>query len=218
MPRAGLDSATVVRAAAELADEIGLEAISFTALAARLGVRGPSLYHHVAGPAALRREIAILAFRELADRLARATIGKAQDDAVYALAEAFREYVRAHPGRYAATVPAPPPEDRELTRASREVLRVVLAVLSGYGISGPETVHATRQLRAALHGFATLESAGAFGAPIDFDESFRRLVTTVIDGALRPAADSGSRPERAQWRSLPAPSPDKAPPDRTPVT
>jgi AcrR family transcriptional regulator len=215
MPRAGLDSATVVRAAAELADEIGLEAISFTALAARLGVRGPSLYHHVSGPAALRRQIAVLAFSELADRLSRATIGKAQDDAVFALAEAFREYVRTHPGRYAATVPAPPAEDRELTRASREVLRVVLAVLSGYGISGSEAVHATRQLRAALHGFASLESAGAFGAPIDFDESFRRLIATVIDGALRPSAASNSRLERTQWRRLPAPSPDQTSTDRT---
>ncbi|MCS6801189.1 MAG: WHG domain-containing protein [Chloroflexota bacterium] len=192
MPRARLDTATVIRAAAELADERGLDGVSFTALAARLGVRGPSLYHHVAGPAALRRAIASLAFTELADRLSRATIGKARDEAVYALAEAFRDYVRAHPGRYAATVPAPPPEDRELARASREVLRVVLAVLAGYGISGPDAVHATRQLRAAMHGFATLESAGAFGAPIDFDESFRRLIATVIAGALRPAAGSSS--------------------------
>ena len=48
MPRAGLNTDRVVAAAAELADEVGLDQLTLAALAARLGVRQPSLYKHVA--------------------------------------------------------------------------------------------------------------------------------------------------------------------------
>ncbi len=58
-PRVGLDLATVVRHAAELADAHGLEALSMAQVAARLGVRTPALYHYLPGLAGLRRELAM---------------------------------------------------------------------------------------------------------------------------------------------------------------
>jgi len=64
MPRAGLDSETVVSAAAALADDEGLEAVTLARVAAQLGVRSPSLYVHVDGLPDLRRRIAALAARE----------------------------------------------------------------------------------------------------------------------------------------------------------
>ena len=54
MPRAGLSTASVIEAAADLADEIGYDALTLTALATRLGVAVPSLYKHVSGLEALR--------------------------------------------------------------------------------------------------------------------------------------------------------------------
>jgi hypothetical protein len=62
---------------------------------------------------------------------------------------------------------------------------VMLAVLRGYGLEGDEAVHATRIVRAALHGFAALETGAGFGMPLDLDETFERLVT-VLDRGLRP--------------------------------
>ncbi|MEV1143797.1 TetR family transcriptional regulator, partial [Micromonospora sp. NPDC049799] len=53
MPRAGLTPQTVVRAAADLADEVGLDRLTLAAVAARLGVALPSLYKHVRGADAL---------------------------------------------------------------------------------------------------------------------------------------------------------------------
>src|SRR5262249_53912537 len=58
MPRAGLDSESVVAAAAAMADEDGLEAVTLTRLAGRLGVRTPSLYAHVRGLDDLRGRLA----------------------------------------------------------------------------------------------------------------------------------------------------------------
>ena len=55
-----------MEAAAALADEGGAgEELSLARLAERLGVRKPSLYNHVEGLSGLRRELALMALREL---------------------------------------------------------------------------------------------------------------------------------------------------------
>ena len=47
MPRAGLSTAAVVAAAAEIADSEGLDRLTLARIAATAGVRTPSLYNHV---------------------------------------------------------------------------------------------------------------------------------------------------------------------------
>src|SRR3954469_10643694 len=103
-PKAGLDHNAVVQAAAALADIAGLGQLTLADLAARLGVRTPSLYNHVAGLPGLRRDLALLGTRELSMRLSRAAIGKSGDAAVQSVCQAYRAFVNEHPGLYAATV------------------------------------------------------------------------------------------------------------------
>ncbi len=52
----GIDRARVVEVAAELADANGLDQLTLAQVAARLGVRLPSLYNHVDGLPGLRHE------------------------------------------------------------------------------------------------------------------------------------------------------------------
>ena len=59
----------------------------------------------------------------------------------------------------------------------------MLAVLRGYGLDEDGTVHATRAVRSALHGFVSLEAAGGFGLPQDVDASYDRLVD-LLDAGL----------------------------------
>ncbi len=190
VPRAGLNRTVVVEAAGALADERGLEDLSLADLAGRLGVRKPSLYNHVAGIGDLRRGLALAGLRELGRSLSRAAAGKAGDDGLFALAEAYRSFVKQRPGLYAATVRSyrlSYPDDVELGAAEREALEPVLAVLASCGISdGEEAIHAARGLRSVAHGFATLEEAGGFGMSADQNESFRRLVRAFAHG-LRSA-------------------------------
>jgi len=61
--RVGLDRVGVIKAAAALSDAAGGREVSLVELAAQLGVRTPSLYHHVAGQDGLRRELALLGLR-----------------------------------------------------------------------------------------------------------------------------------------------------------
>jgi len=186
MPRAGLTPSIVVARGADLADEIGFDRLTLAALASRLGVAVPSLYKHVGGLDALRRGIAILALGELGDAMSGALAGTADSPdssaQVRALADAYRAYAAAHPGRYAATLRAAPPADAEHGAAGDAILRIVFAVLATRGLAGEDAVDATRALRAALHGFVALEAAGGFGLPQDVGRSFERLVEGLDRG------------------------------------
>lgn len=192
-PRAGLDRTVVVRAAAALADEEGFEDLSLARLADRLGVRKPSLYNHVAGLEGVKRELVLLGLRELGRALSQAAVGVSGEAAIFALGQAYRVFVKEHPGLYAATVRSYriyAPEDPELAAAEGEAVATVLTVLASYGVRGEGAIHAARGLRAVAHGFATLEAAGGFGMPEDVDESFQRLLRAFVAG-LRISEDEG---------------------------
>jgi len=188
VPRAGLTPVRVVAEAEVVADAVGLDRLTLAAVAGRLGVRIPSLYKHVDGIDGLRREIAVRAKTELGQAMARAAVGKAREDALTALAHAYRRWAKAYPGRYAATIRAPAPGDVDDEAASATAVQVVYDVLAGFGLSGADAVDATRALRATLHGFVALESAGGFGLPVDVDRSFDR----VVDGLVTAMSHWGS--------------------------
>jgi AcrR family transcriptional regulator len=186
MPRAGLDTDVVVGAAAKLADAEGLEAVTLSALAATLGVRPPSLYAHVDGLEDLRRRLGARGARELAAQLSRAAAGRAGSDALAAVAHAYLDYGREHPGSYAAAQRARELQhDPKAAAAAREVTEVVLAVLRGYGLEGDDAVHAARAVRVALHGFVSLEADGGFAIALSLEETFERLLEMLDRGLTR---------------------------------
>ncbi|SCG54367.1 TetR/AcrR family transcriptional regulator [Micromonospora inositola] len=184
MPRAGLTPQTVVREAARLADEVGYDRLTLAALAGRLGVALPSLYKHVKGADALNQKLAALATGEIAAELTSAAAGRAGGDALRAVANAYREYARRHPGRYPATQRVPDPADPDHVADAERAVGAIYAILRGYGLSGDAAVDATRMFRAAVHGFITLEAAGGFGLPRDIDRSFDQMVAG-LDTACR---------------------------------
>jgi AcrR family transcriptional regulator len=181
VPRQGLTTARVTATAADLADEVGLEQLTLAALAKHFGVATPSLYTHVRSQADLRTRVALLALTETADLVAAALAGVSRRAALAAVGGVWRAYAVACPGRYAATRL---PLDAETAAASAgprhaDLLR---AALRGYRLSDADEIHAVRFLGATFHGYAALDSAGAFGhgavhAPVS-DESWDR----VLDG------------------------------------
>ncbi len=188
-PRVGLDRDQVFKAAAALVDAKGPDGLSLKALAAKLGIRTPSLYNYVAGLPGLQRELALMGIRMLGTRLTRAGVGKTADEAVVALADAFRAFIKDHPGLYALTLRASRnrrPIDKEMGAAEGEVVAILTVVLSSYGLKDEDALHAARAMRSIVHGFATLELAGGFGLPLNLDESFRRLVQMFVRGLRSP--------------------------------
>ncbi|MEV6879374.1 WHG domain-containing protein [Amycolatopsis sp. NPDC051128] len=181
-PRAGLTTEAVVALALEIVDESGPEALTLAKIAERAGVAAPSLYKHVKGLADLRRLIDLRVVREMTETLRTAATGREGADAVAALADAYRAYLRRHPRRTQALATAPDRGDAELSTATHAVAEVAFAVLRPFGFDHAQAVHATRCLRAAVHGFAELEASGGFGRPEDVGQSFEVLKTMLVQG------------------------------------
>ena len=183
MPRAGLDKETVVEAAAALLNTEGAEALTLNRLAQELGVKTPSLYNHVEGLPGLYRELALLNARTLGERFTQAAIGQSGPAALIAVAQAYRAYIKESPGVYLASLRSSgtqQPVDAELSAAEEQSLRVTVAVVASFGLTGEDALHAVRGLRSLVHGFATLEIAGGFGLPLSLEESFDRLLQMFV--------------------------------------
>lgn len=185
MPRAGLDQASVVAAGAALADEVGFDKLTMGLLAERLGVRTPSLYKHVANQEDLNRRIAVLATSQAADAVGKAVQGYSGRDALAAGAHAYRDFILAHPGRYASamgvTVQGP---DDPLALEGQRLMNTFRAILRSYDVPAEESDHALRALRSVMHGFATIQAQNGFQWATDIDESFEWLID-FVDRGLR---------------------------------
>ena len=181
-PRAGLTTEAVVDLALAVVDEAGPAALTLAKVAERAGVAAPSLYKHVGGLADLRRLIDLRVVREMTEVLRTSATGRSGPEAVAALADAYRAYLRRHPHRTGALATDPDRGDQELAKATHAVAEVAFAVLRPFGFDQERAVHATRCIRAAVHGFAGLEASGGFGRPEDVDQSFEVLKTMLVEG------------------------------------
>ncbi|MGR6974639.1 TetR/AcrR family transcriptional regulator [Streptomyces cynarae] len=194
MARAGLTTERLVRAGAELADEVGFDQVTVSALARRFDVKVASLYSHLKSSHDLRTRIALLALEELADRAAEALAGRAGRDALTAFANVYRDYAREHPGRYAAARFRLAPETAAVSAGGRHA-QMTRAILRGYDLTEPDQTHAVRLLGSVFHGYVSLEAAGGFShsAP-DSQESWTWILDR-LDALLRNwPANADTRP------------------------
>ena len=144
MPRRGLDTPQVVDEAARIADAEGLEAVTLARVANGLGVRAPSLYNHVDGRSGLIRLLSMGGLEQLADAIRDAAVGRAGEDALRAIAHAYRRYAVEHPGLYATTVRAPDPDDAE--RLAAAAGRWASSLTSSARGASPATTPCTRSV------------------------------------------------------------------------
>ncbi|MEU8956463.1 WHG domain-containing protein [Streptomyces sp. NPDC048518] len=184
MVRVGLTTERLVRAGAELADEVGFDQVTVSALARRFDVKVASLYSHVKNSQDLKTGIALLALAELADRGSEALAGRAGKDALAALANVYRDYAREHPGRYAAAQMRLTPEAAAASAGGRHA-EMTRAILRGYDLAEPDQTHAVRLLGSVFHGYVSLEMGGGFShsAP-DSQETWTRVID-ALDALLR---------------------------------
>mgnify|MGYP001014224145 CR=1 FL=1 len=97
-----------------------------------------------------------------------------------AMANAYRAYVKAHPGLYSCTLRASQDNEPESRLADEEAVGIALKVLAHYNLHDEMAIHMVRGFRSLVHGFASLEMGGGFGMPLSLDESFRLLIQGYI--------------------------------------
>ncbi|MFJ8717666.1 TetR/AcrR family transcriptional regulator [Streptomyces violaceus] len=184
MGRVGLTPERLTEAGAELADEVGFDEVTVSAIARRFDVKVASLYSHVKNSQDLRTRIALLALAELADRASDALAGRAGKDALAALANVYRDYAREHPGRWAAAQLRLDPRTAAASAGVRHA-QMTRALLRGYDLTEPDQTHAVRLLGSVFHGYVSLELGGGFShsAP-GTDVTWARIID-ALDTLLR---------------------------------
>jgi AcrR family transcriptional regulator len=180
-----LDTAAVVRAAGEIADQVGLDQLTLALVAQKLNIRVPSLYNHVDGLAGLRQALALAGAQQCIDSLRKATVGKAGREALLSFMLAYRAFAQEHPGLYAISVAAPRVEASALYAVAQELLELMGILLAPYQLDQEQAYHCMRGIRSFIHGFVMLEAAGGFGMPISLDQSFQVMAEVFIDGIER---------------------------------
>lgn len=184
MARAGLTAERLTRAGAELADEVGFEQVTVSEIARRFDVKVASLYSHLKNSHDLRTRIALLALEELADRCAAALAGRAGKDALTAFADVYRDYARAHPGRYAATQFRLDPQTAASSAGVRHA-QMTRAILRGYDLGEPDQTHAVRLIGSVFHGYVSLEMAGGFSHSAPYSQESWSRSLDALDALLR---------------------------------
>ena len=189
----GLTPDRVVAAAVELADKKGLGELTLADLAERLGVRVPSLYKHIDGLDDLRLLIAHVGMTNLASVLSRAADGRQGRDALVSIAQAYRRFARVHPGQYQALIRPPVAGDKHSEQAQK-VVDLLTRVVGDYKLGAEDSVHAVRSIRAALHGFVSLEAVDGYGRSATVEASFYSMIAMIdraLGGWTQPGKSSG---------------------------
>jgi len=183
--RAGISREALVQQAADLADREGVAAVTLARLAAMNDVRTPTVSHHVGSLSQLRSDLALMAVVELTEAVREAGAGRRGAEAVRSMYRAYRSFVHAYPGRYGASVEAPDPKDARRLAAAGRLSELLMEVFAQIGLSGEDAIRAARLLRAAVHGYATLELNAAWQTPLDDDATFNWLLDVIIAGLTR---------------------------------
>lgn len=182
-PRLSRDS--IVNAALTFLDREGWDALTINALATQLGTKGPSLYNHVDSLEDLRRTVRMRVVGDIIGMLTNVAEGRTRDDAVTAMASAYRSYAHHHPGRYSAFTRMPlGGDDPEFTEATRAAAAPVIEVLASYELEGENAFYAALEFWSAMHGFVLLEMTGAMNG-IDTDAVYSDMVMRLASGMER---------------------------------
>lgn len=180
--KAGLGRESVISAAAKIANEQGLEALSMKRLAAQLGVQPPSLYNHIGSLAELKRELMLSGWRELEQRMLRSAAGIGGWEAFRAMCREFYRFAVGNCGVFNAMLWYNKYSDSEAMAATGELFTYFYRTMAGLNISRDTSEHLMRTIRGFLEGFALLVNNGAFGHSASIDESFELSLEVLIAG------------------------------------
>ncbi|MGG1347621.1 WHG domain-containing protein [Bacillus subtilis] len=182
-PRIGLTQKMIVDAAAEIADQEGVNGVSLAALSKKMNVRPPSLYNHINGLQAIRTELAVSGLTKLYEQMAASVAEQKGDAAMFSLAHAYVDFAVENPGYYEASLLKVQDERAEI--AAEQIVRLVSKLLIESGYANEKTaIHATRGLRSLLHGFTALIAKEAFEREEEISESLSFSIRTFLSGLL----------------------------------
>lgn len=180
--RKGLSKEKIVEAAIELLEENGYEDFSVHKLAEKLDVKAASLYNHIRSIDEINFEMGLKTASELVKVQLAAMEGKSRQEAVLALALAFREFVFSHPESFKMIMVLPGTYPTRSRNYRLQIQEPIMEALKLYQISEDQRAHWYRILRSTMHGFVFYELTAwnythFIGDPL---ESYRMAINNII--------------------------------------
>lgn len=154
----------ILEVAATLLEQEGPDALTMREVAARMGIRAPSLYKHVRDKDDIIAGVQERALIDLGHHLAAAGGG------LTALADAYRSWAMAHPRLYEVATRRPLARDSIAPGVESAAAGPVVAAAGG-------DEHLARALWALAHGLVDLELAGRFPPGADLDATWRTALS-----------------------------------------
>lgn len=187
MATKGLSRETIVQAALELLDEVGIDGLTVRALAGRLGVRAPTLYWHVKNKQELLDEMGTEVWRRIARELAALDEHLSWRDRMRAFAEitrrtflAYRDGAKVFSGTYLT-------DSAVLERQEAELARMIA---EGFSLAG--AIRAYSLLYSFTVGFCIEEQAVAQSAAAGDTRYSIESRNARLDGGTHPLVVASS--------------------------
>ena len=186
--RAGMPSppkttdAEVVSAARNLIERVGLNGLSMSEVATAVGVRAPSLYGRFADRSALLTAVQLDLWRDLARSLERAALSSNDPvESLRAQARAYRSFAKSNAQGYALMMNVDAETTDEGKKARAAAVGLALPPLAAL-VGEEQALQAARVLTPFLHGFVSMEIAGAFRLGGGVEATFEFGVETILEG------------------------------------
>lgn len=178
-----IDREQIIRAARQLIEEKGVDALSLSKLASTLGVKAPSLYRHVANKETLLQAVNLCTLSQLFATLeaASAVVDDSPAPQLLPILRAYRQFAHANPELYLLAMTTKPGEGRPEEDVLVQMvlpMQTLMAKISGEENSLP----ALRGVFALVHGYVLLELNQQLQRGGDLDETFDVVVNAYLKG------------------------------------
>lgn len=180
------DRETIIETARMLIERDGVEYLSLGNVASELGIKAPSLYHHIKSKSALLQAVIEHTYRMLFQSYDEAleNANDSPEEQLLRIARAQHVFAHANPNTYMLAYAAQNPELRAdpnmLLERAIEVQKIMIQ------ISGEEnSLPALRGLLALIHGYIMLELNEQFQRGGDLSATFDSIVNRYLTGWVK---------------------------------
>lgn len=174
-------AADIVAVTLDLVGSRGRSGFTMRDVADAVGIQAPSLYGRFADRRALLAAVEVELWGQLGRAIARAPRSSDPVRTLTAQAHAYRAFAKANPRGYALIYDA----EAERSEAGRQARAAGLAasIEPFVALVGErDALKAARVLTPFLHGFVSMELAGAFRLGGGLDDAFEHGIATILAG------------------------------------
>ena len=193
MPRAGIEKEDIVRVAAELTDEVGVDNITLKEISRRLDIQSPSLYNHIDGLPEIKEQVSLYVMERLREHMVRSAIGRTGVDALKEMGRAFILFAREHTGMYETIQWMNIADNVQNGSLFSDVVQLVYDIAKGLGVDELEASHIIRTARSLAQGFASIESHKGFSHPSSVESSYEYAIDVFFLGVKARQDESGAK-------------------------